>query len=178
MLVGAHRRLQAPLVLGASALSVVGHRHVRSRGRPPAALGTAAIAGVLLMWVGARFERSRDAARPRLARSMDSADAPRAAVTLSTPAGVAQSVEQLTRNEQVRGSNPLSGSEGIRSGMSARERGRAALHGRKADNYKGYSLVVRSGTPPRLIGNLLSFSPSIGASLKAPKTRRMKEPPR
>ena len=33
---------------------------------------------------------------------------------LSSFAGVAQSVEQLTRNEQVRGSNPLSGSTVLR----------------------------------------------------------------
>jgi hypothetical protein len=63
MLVGAHRRLQAPLVLGASALLLLA---IDTFGPAAARLPRwvpLAIAGVLLMWVGARFERSRDAAR-------------------------------------------------------------------------------------------------------------------
>ena len=63
MLAGAYRRLQAPLVLGASALLLLA---IDTFGPAAARLPRwvpLAIAGVLLMWVGARFERSRDAAR-------------------------------------------------------------------------------------------------------------------
>jgi hypothetical protein len=63
VLLGAWKRLQAPLVLGSAALLILA---IDTFGPAAARLPRwvpLAIAGVLLMWVGARFERSREAAR-------------------------------------------------------------------------------------------------------------------
>jgi hypothetical protein len=63
ILFGAWKRLQAPLVLGSAALLILA---IDTFGPAAARLPRwvpLAIAGVLLMWVGARFERSREAAR-------------------------------------------------------------------------------------------------------------------
>jgi hypothetical protein len=61
VLVGAWQRLQAPLVLGSAALLILA---IDTFGPAAARLPRwvpLAVAGVLLMWVGARFERSREA---------------------------------------------------------------------------------------------------------------------
>jgi hypothetical protein len=63
VLFGAWKRLQAPLVLGSAALLILA---IDTFGPAAARLPRwvpLALAGVLLMWVGARFERSREAAR-------------------------------------------------------------------------------------------------------------------
>jgi hypothetical protein len=63
VLLGAWKRLQAPLVLGSAALLILS---IDTSGPAAARLPRwvpLALAGVLLMWVGARFERSREAAR-------------------------------------------------------------------------------------------------------------------
>ena len=71
VLVGARRKLQAPLVLGAAALLVLA---IDTLGPAAARLPrwvVLAIPGVILLWVGANFERRRDAVRQAAHRFVD-----------------------------------------------------------------------------------------------------------
>ena len=68
VLVGAQRRLQAPLVLGAIVLLVLG---IDTLGPAAARLPrwiALAVPGAILLWVGATFERRREAARAAMER--------------------------------------------------------------------------------------------------------------
>ena len=63
VLVGAWRRLQAPLVLGAAALVILGVDTLGPAARDLPRWMLLAVPGVVLLWIGATFERRRDAVR-------------------------------------------------------------------------------------------------------------------
>ena len=121
-----------------------------------------AIVGALLMWIGTTFERRRDDARraPPPTRSLRLTARPARPGTIAAPAGVAQSVEQLTRNEQVRGSNPLSGSTLLSCQVAA-----VGPHlSRRAANGDLSHRPTRSGRDPR--GLRKATISSIGGGLR------------
>jgi hypothetical protein len=63
VLVGARRRLQAPLLLGAAALLVLGIDTLGPAASRLPRWVVLAIAGAILLWIGSNFERRRDAMR-------------------------------------------------------------------------------------------------------------------